>query len=334
MASVIERPNGHRWIQYVAASGKRTTLRLGKATAKMANEVCRRVEILLVSPIAGTSLERETAEWLNGIGDALRERLAELNLIDKPADEAAPATLDAFITDYIDNLDVKSGTQFNLHLARRNLVELFGADKALKEITRGDADDWRRWLKKKHREDTVRRRCGRAKQFFRAAARKRLIAKSPFGDMKDCKVNGNRERDYFLPLADAQKVLDACPDALRVNEADYLRAASQTTAKAGTTVQNPGEAQAMQETAENPGKVQLGTVQDGSVRNVSLTPRGSEQSVEFVGNSQVGAAGGAVTDPVGAGLGEIAAALAGLPEEDRAVVLRMIRQQLARQSEA
>jgi integrase len=82
----------------------------------------------------------------------------------------------------------------------------------LKAITRGDADDWRRWLKRKHGENTVRRRCGRAKQFFRAAARKKLIAESPFGDMKDCKVNGNRERDYFVSLADAQKVLDACPD--------------------------------------------------------------------------------------------------------------------------
>jgi integrase len=30
--------------------------------------------------------------------------------------------------------------------------------------------------------------------------------------MKDCRVNGNRERDYFISPADAQKVLTACPD--------------------------------------------------------------------------------------------------------------------------
>ena len=49
MASVINRPGGHRWIQYVGASGTRQTLRLGKANKKLADEVCRPVEILLAS---------------------------------------------------------------------------------------------------------------------------------------------------------------------------------------------------------------------------------------------------------------------------------------------
>jgi integrase len=93
------------------------------------------------------------------------------------------------------------------------LVEFFGESRPLVEITPGDADDWRRWLSTKIGDNTVRRYCGRAKQFFRAAARKKLINESPFADMKDCKVNGNRERDYFVTLDEAQKVLDACPDA-------------------------------------------------------------------------------------------------------------------------
>lgn len=60
--------------------------------------------------------------------------------------------------------------------------------------------------------NTVRRRCGRAKQFFRAAVRKKLIAESPFGDMKDCKVSGNDDRFYFVTRDEADKVLAACPD--------------------------------------------------------------------------------------------------------------------------
>lgn len=51
-----------------------------------------------------------------------------------------------------------------------------------------------------------------AKQFFRAAVRKRLTAENPFADMKECGVQANRERDYFLTRPDAQKVLAACPD--------------------------------------------------------------------------------------------------------------------------
>ena len=52
-----------------------------------------------------------------------------------------------------------------------------------------------------------------AKQFFRAAVRKRMLAESPFADMKGIGVQSNAERFYFVSRADSQKVLDACPDA-------------------------------------------------------------------------------------------------------------------------
>ncbi|MBX7165532.1 MAG: site-specific integrase [Pirellulales bacterium] len=61
-------------------------------------------------------------------------------------------------------------------------------------------------------ENTARRHCGRAKQFFRAAQRKRLIGENPFADMAGCGVRANKDREYFLSLEDAYKVLAACPD--------------------------------------------------------------------------------------------------------------------------
>jgi integrase len=57
------------------------------------------------------------------------------------------------------------------------------------------------------------RRCGIAKQSFRAALRKRLIVENPFADMKGISVQQNPERQYFIPRQDAQKVIDACPDS-------------------------------------------------------------------------------------------------------------------------
>ena len=59
----------------------------------------------------------------------------------------------------------------------------------------------------------MRRVCGRAKQFFRAALRKKLIAESPFADMKGTSVTANRSRDYFVTRDEADGVLNACPDA-------------------------------------------------------------------------------------------------------------------------
>lgn len=91
-------------------------------------------------------------------------------------------------------------------------MEYFGENKPLRDVTAGDADEWRRWMMTKLGDNSVRRRAGRAKQLFRAAQRKRVIAENPFGDMRDCTVRANKARQYFLSLEDAAKVLKACPD--------------------------------------------------------------------------------------------------------------------------
>ena len=62
-------------------------------------------------------------------------------------------------------------------------------------------------------DNTVRRICGRAKQFFRAAVRKQLITESPFADMQKVTIRENREREFFVTREMAAKILDACPDS-------------------------------------------------------------------------------------------------------------------------
>lgn len=52
-----------------------------------------------------------------------------------------------------------------------------------------------------------------AKQFLRAAKRRRMIEENPFGDMKGISVQRNKERFYFVTRDEAHKVLMACPDA-------------------------------------------------------------------------------------------------------------------------
>jgi site-specific recombinase XerD len=63
--------------------------------------------------------------------------------------------------------------------ARKNLIEYFGENKILRDVTRGDVDEWRLYLiSLKLSENTVRKRCGTAKQFFQAAIRKDIIEKN------------------------------------------------------------------------------------------------------------------------------------------------------------
>ncbi|MBN2129817.1 MAG: site-specific integrase [Sedimentisphaerales bacterium] len=60
-------------------------------------------------------------------------------------------------------------------------------------------------------ENTVRRRCGIAKQFFKVALKRDLVSSNPFVDLTST-VKGNAKRFYFLTPQEASRVLEACPD--------------------------------------------------------------------------------------------------------------------------
>ncbi len=159
----------------------------------------------------------EVAEWIGAIPDVLAKRLVAVGLIAPREKRQEDSTkfgefIDAYL---VSRTDIKPRTRINLLQVRKNLVTHFGEDRLLGDITLGDADEWRGWLLGREKPlgaNTVRRHCGRVKQLFRAAMRKRLIAENPFADMRDCSVRANRSREFFLRREDAEKVLAACPD--------------------------------------------------------------------------------------------------------------------------
>ena len=95
----------------------------------------------------------------------------------------------------------------------RSLVEYFGADRPLTDITPGDCDDWKAHQEGKgHAPATIGRNVKRARQFFRAAVRKRLLAENP---MQDVKAPGPSEhgRAFYVTREATEKIIAACPDA-------------------------------------------------------------------------------------------------------------------------
>ncbi len=142
------------------------------------------------------------------------DKFAAVDLI--PRREFTDARLGPFIDKYLaTRTDLKPRTRTNFGQCRRQLVDYFGEHKPLRDVTPGESDEWRRWMltrpKKKLSENTARRHCGRAKQLFRVALRKRLIAENPFGDMKALSAIENKSREFFVSRDMAEKVLAACP---------------------------------------------------------------------------------------------------------------------------
>ncbi|MEX0704122.1 MAG: phage integrase SAM-like domain-containing protein [Planctomycetales bacterium] len=215
MASINVEPNGRRMIQFVARDGKRKTIRLGKVSQRDAERVRTRVEQLVTATFGRHALEPDTAAWLAELDGPLREKLVRVGLAKPLEEKVGPATLQVFLDGYIaKRKDVKRNTLIVWGHVRRNLIEFFGAKKPLRDVTPGDADDWKRWLASDQGlgSNTICKRCQFAKMFFRAAVKHRLLDANPFAEIRG-KVQGNPSRAYFVTEVEAVAVLDACPDA-------------------------------------------------------------------------------------------------------------------------
>src|SRR5262245_11771474 len=152
---------------------------------------------------------------------ALYDRLATLKLVEPHPQklqeqqdaEAKAQQLEVFISGYIaSRTDAKPRTTTNMNLARRQLVEFFGADRPLGAVTRADAKQFAIDLRRKYAEATVARTVKRARQFFNAAIDARLIAENPFSKVPVGQMH-NRDRLFFVTRGMTTQILDACPDA-------------------------------------------------------------------------------------------------------------------------
>jgi len=209
MASIGKDRNQRKRLLFVAEDGSRKTIRLGKASMKQAGAFKVKLESLITGRLTG-NIDDETARWVADLPDDAHAKLAAVGLV-KPR---ASLRLGEFLERYIkDRTDIKPGTATVLGHTKRNLVAFFGPDKPLREINQGDADQWRLYLVGQGLSvSTTGRRCRIAKQFFRAAVRRKLALENPFTDLA-ASDGANKSREYFLSCQDAQKVLEACPDS-------------------------------------------------------------------------------------------------------------------------
>ena len=210
MASICRDAGGRKRVLFVHEDGGRKVIRLGKASMKAAERFKTKLEALIVGRFSG--MDPDTAVWVSELPDDMHAKLASLGLIE-PRTAARTAKLGPFIEQYIeDRKDLKGSTILVLRQAQQSLVEHFGADKPLREIHEGDAEAFRLSLVKQGlAEATIRKRSQNAKQFFASAKRQRLVDSNPFAGLKSSAV-ANDSRLVFIPQADVEKVIAACPD--------------------------------------------------------------------------------------------------------------------------
>jgi integrase len=207
MASISTDQNGNRTVQFYGTDGKRRSVRLGNVPMKQAESMRLKIQALNSAKRSGLPLDDELSTWLGKIGEDLADKLAGVGLIPK----RTARTLDAFIQSYIsERTDVKKATQIGMEQARRRLTVFFGKDVSLNSITAADADRWVIHLRAKYAEATAARTIKRARQFFTAAKRGKILSDNPFDGIKPGRMD-NPDKLFFVTPEITQKILDACP---------------------------------------------------------------------------------------------------------------------------
>src|SRR5262249_2480204 len=176
MASISRGPNGRRTIQFIAADGKRKSIRLGKVAQRVAEEVKVKVEQLAAAAASGFPLDGETAQWLARIGDDLADKLATVGLIPR----RQTATVGQWVKQYQEHrADVSKGTSANYGIVADRLLAFLAADRPLHAVTVADADRRLVWLKQEYAGATVSKSVKVARQFWAQAIRDGLVVSNP-----------------------------------------------------------------------------------------------------------------------------------------------------------
>jgi integrase len=215
MAGILWRTNGFAAVRFFGVDGKRRTVSLGKCSERIAAEVAKHVSELEQASKHNVAVEAETRKWLTGTATTLLQELVKAGLADA-RDTGAPTKLGPFIDHYISRRkDAKETSRDVWRRARRLLLEFFAAELPLSLVTSGQAKGFRQFLmvERELADATVRKMCSVAGQFFADAVDRKLIESNPFQhrDIPTASVAGVQKA--FITREDAQKVLDACPNA-------------------------------------------------------------------------------------------------------------------------
>ncbi len=241
MASLRFETNGKRegWrLQLYGVDKRKKSIWLGELTKKQAESWQSQVEHLISSRASGSAMKAYTAAWLGDLPERYLSKLIAAGLVDAPEPAREPETMptigalcDRFIAS---KRSAKEATRDKWEQVKNALVRHFGTDRTIDQVNAADAEGWRDWMRVegnvregKQRKDkngkpvsgrtdlsdnTVRRRTGIAKQFFRWAIKSKLLTENPF-DGLPCSVHANEARQHFVRHAIANRAIEFAPNA-------------------------------------------------------------------------------------------------------------------------
>ena len=161
-------------------------MNLDEISQRDAERTRNKIEKLIKVRSQGLQIPRDVAAWIEKLSDEVAGCLAELDLIESRFPKAVVPmdTVGDFMTDYLsrrDDQEMNAMLTFYVDTAR-DLIEFFGSDRRLDDITLSEANNFRRHLRndEKLSAETVVCRCELAETIFEGAVSRKLIKTNPF----------------------------------------------------------------------------------------------------------------------------------------------------------
>ncbi len=207
MASLSCSADGNKRIRFRSVDGRRVSIRLGRLEKRQAETVRNYVSRLETAKQLGEPADADVQRWLGRISDTLHQKLAHVGLVMK----RELATLGSFLRMILDERkDLKPNTRKNWQSTIKHLVDYFGGETNLRDISSGEADQFRQWMVNQGLSDsTVSREVKRARQFFRMTLRRKLLSENPFADIAT-PAQVNPDRQHYVTLKDTKLLLNEC----------------------------------------------------------------------------------------------------------------------------
>jgi integrase len=209
MASATRFKTGWK-IRWSDGDGKTRQICVSGLNQRQAENFARHCGVLNAAKISNSSdIDRQTSLWLQGLGQSLHDKLAAAGLVE----QRRCFTVAEWVGQYIEGRAVKDRTRIIMRQAAGNLLARLG-DLPIQSVTESHAVAFKAWLVSASgaglAENTARRRCGHARQFFAAAMREGLTERNPFAAVSVA-VGAASGKHRFITADDTRRILDACP---------------------------------------------------------------------------------------------------------------------------
>ncbi len=192
--------------------GLRKYLSLGSLYDKReAQEIASYVERIVAATTVGRLFDKRTQSWLDAIPKDLQDRLDHAGLAKFERVPTLEEIFDAYWE--AEYYELKPTTQSSKRQMRRRFFEIVDKTTPINAFTKRDALKYVQSLKKSYSEATRAGLIRDLRRTFNWAKDVELTSFNPFDGIRRGSFK-NKLREYYVPMNDFEKMIDACPSGM------------------------------------------------------------------------------------------------------------------------